>query len=185
MQSVVGVLVAEVYPILRLSHQRQSEPSPNVALCHTIADVDAFIEQYCKQREIETYRSQPRGWRSADSRPREQRREKIEKFFDGYATKRAAFGQMFLDNRSPPLWPQRGAVPDRSSRECKIVYNESLKELEIFRVIDTFTAYQELQCTLAPWLSLTSQSRKFPTRTWYPSRDSTSGVFASRPKSVG
>ena len=33
----------------------------------------------------------------------------------------------------------------KHSREYKIVYNECLKELEFFRLMDTFTAYQELQ----------------------------------------
>ena len=143
-QSVVG-FCGKVYPILRLSHQRQSAQSPNVALCYTLAEVDAFIEHHCKQREIETYRSKPRGWRFGHYWPRDQRREKFEEFFDGYATKQAAFGQLFLDSRSPILVASTWCSTGRPYRKYKIVYNDCLKELEFFRLIDTFTAYQELQ----------------------------------------
>ncbi len=145
-QFVVG-FCGKVYPILRLSHQRQSEPSPTSALCFSLSEVDAFIEHDFKQREVESYRSKPRRWRFADNWPMEQRRENFEDFFDAYATKQSAFGQMFVDNRCPIFVAStRWDISNpKSRREYKIVYNECLKELEFFRVFDTFTAYQELQ----------------------------------------
>jgi hypothetical protein len=144
---IVAGFCGEVYPILRLSHQRRSESSPSSALCYTLLEVDAFIERRFKQREIENYRSKPRRWRFADKWPRAQRREKFEEFFDTYAAKQSAFGQLFVDSRCPILvastwWDTSKA---RRNRQYKIVYNECLRELEFFRMIDTFTAYQELQ----------------------------------------
>ncbi|MGD0899843.1 MAG: hypothetical protein ABR915_18575 [Thermoguttaceae bacterium] len=143
-QIVVG-FCGKVYPILRLAHQRKSEPSPNIASCYTLSEVDAFIERHFKQREIETYRSKPRRWRFAPHWPMEQRREKFDEFFDTYAAKQSAFGQLFLDSRCPILVASTWWGAGERNREYKIVYNECLKDLEFFRVMDTFTAYQELQ----------------------------------------
>lgn len=143
-QIVVG-FCGKVYPILRLSHQRQPERSPDIALCYTVRDVDAFIEGHFRRREIETYRSKPRRWRFQNSLwPRGQRREKFEEFFAAFAEKRSAFGQIFLDNRCP-IFVASTWWDTEKGRKFKIVYNECLKELEFFRVMDTFTAYQELQ----------------------------------------
>jgi hypothetical protein len=141
-QIVVG-FCGKVYPILQLSHQRLSQPIPSTALCYTLSEVDTFIEHHFKQREIETYRSKPRRWGLAGNWPREQRRENFEEFFDSYAAKQSAFGHLFVDNRCPIL--VASTWMGRRNREYKIVYNECLKELEFFRIMNTFTAYQELQ----------------------------------------
>jgi hypothetical protein len=55
-QFVVG-FCGKVYPILRFSLQRQSDPSPTIALCYSLAEVDAFIEQHFRQRQIGAYQS--------------------------------------------------------------------------------------------------------------------------------
>jgi hypothetical protein len=110
--------------------------------------VDGFVEQHFRRREIEIYRSKPRRWRFADSVwPRNQRREKFEEFFTTFAAKRAAFSQVFIDNECPifvaSTWWDIG-----KRREYKIVYNECLKDVEFFKLIDTYTAFQELQMYL-------------------------------------
>ncbi|MGO8750882.1 MAG: hypothetical protein ACLQNE_33465 [Thermoguttaceae bacterium] len=141
-QMVAG-FCGKVYPILQLSHQRLSEPRPNIALCYRLSEVDAFVENRFKQREIEIYRLKLRGRR--EYWPVKQRREKFEEFFDIYATKQSAFGRLFLENRCPIFVASTWWGTDKGCREYKIVYNECLKELEFFRLIDTYTAYQELQ----------------------------------------
>lgn len=145
LQSVVG-FCGKVYPVLRLSYQRRSERSPETALCYSLAEVDAFIESHFRRREVEAYRSKPRGWKFMSNLwPADQRREKFEEFFTACAPKQSAFGQLFLDSGCPIFvaswWWERRPV-------YRIVYNECLKDLEFFRVIDTFTAYQELQMYL-------------------------------------
>jgi hypothetical protein len=146
MVEIVVGFCGKVYPILRLSHQRRSEPSPNTALCYTPSEVDAFIEHHFKRREIETYRSKPRRWRFASALwPRGQRREKFQEFFDTYAAKKTAFVPLFLENRCPIFVASTWWDVEQRARHYKIVYNECLKELEFFRRMDTYTAYQELQ----------------------------------------
>jgi hypothetical protein len=136
-QFVVG-FCGKVYPILRLSHSRQGEPTVKTALCYTLSDVDDFVERHFRRREIETYRSKPRRWRFADSVwPRNQRREKFEEFFVACAAKLGAFGQVFIDNRCPLFVASTWWDIGKRNREYKIVYNECLKDVEFFKLIDT------------------------------------------------
>jgi len=140
---VVG-FCGKVYPILQLSYQRRSEPNPDIALCYTLSEVDTFIEHHCKKREIEAYRSKPRRWGFEDNLwPREQRREKFDEFFGTYAAKQSTFGGLFLESGCPIF--VASSWQGKRNREYKIVYNECLKDLEFFKLIDTFTAFQELQ----------------------------------------
>ena len=143
-QSVVG-FCGKVYPILRLSHQRQSEPSPNVALCYTLAEVDAFIEHHCKQREIETYRSKPRAVEICGTIGPGTKGGRSSRSSSTATLRNKQPSASCLDSRSPILVASTWCSTGRPYRKYKIVYNECLKELEFFRLIDTFTAYQELQ----------------------------------------
>jgi hypothetical protein len=148
-QIVVG-FCGKIYPILRLSHQRPPDTNPDNAFCYTLSDVDAFVDGHFKRREIETYRSKPRRPGLADFRwDRRQRRENFKEFFDASAAKQDAFTQLFLDNRCPIFVASTWWEGDkRPPRKYKIVFNECLKELEFFKLIDTYRAYQEVQMYL-------------------------------------
>jgi hypothetical protein len=143
-QFIVG-FCGKVYPILSLSHQGRTDSKAIVDLCFTLSDVDAFIEQHFKRHEIEAYRSKPRGWRFSGSWDRGQRREKFREFFDAFAAKQSTFAETFIANQCPIFVASVSLANDRGKREFKIVYNGSLKELGFFRIMDTFTAFQELQ----------------------------------------
>jgi hypothetical protein len=147
MVQIVAGFCSKIYPILRLSHQRRADTSPDIVLCYTLSEADAFIEGHFKEREIEAYRSNARKRKFPVYRwARGQTREMFEEFFDTCAAKRTAFSQLFLDSRCPifvaSTWWEGGV---RAARKYRIVYNERLKELEFFRLIDTYTAYQEIQ----------------------------------------
>ena len=143
-QFVVG-FCGKVHPILRLSHRKSSEAKPDVALCYKLLDVDTFVERHFRHHEIEAYRSKPCRWRFPHSWSRGQRREKFAEFFDLFAARQSDFGNLFLANRCPVFVASTSWGDGNRNRECKIVYNESLKELEFFRIVDTFTAFQEIQ----------------------------------------
>ncbi len=51
-QFVVG-FCGKVYPILQLSCQPRSEPKPKTALCYSLSDVDAFVEDNFTWFQIE------------------------------------------------------------------------------------------------------------------------------------
>ena len=135
----------KVYPILRLSYQLKPESKSTSVVCFNLGDVDAFIERNYKRHEIDAYRSKPRRWRFSDSWDRGQRREKFKEFFDLFAVKQSAFAEIFIANQSPIFVASVTAGEAWRSNGYKIVFNGSLKELEFFRIVDTFTAFQELQ----------------------------------------
>ncbi len=144
-QFVVG-FCGKVYPILHLSCQRRSDPKPITEFCYTLSDVDNFVESNFKRVQVETYRSKPRRWRFAGNQwPSNQRRERFQEFFDAFAANRSTFARIFLENTCPIFVASSWWSDGKRNREYKIVYNECLKELDFFKVIDTYTAFQELQ----------------------------------------
>jgi len=152
-QSVIG-FCGKIHLLLQLSHQRQHEPHPKTALCYSLTDVDEFVEAHFRRHHVEGYRWKPRGLRRFADRcwPMEQRREEFERLFETYASKESAFGSVFLDSGCPifvaSTWWGRRGPRDGCKRQYRIVYNECLNELEFFRVMDTYTAYQEIQMFL-------------------------------------
>jgi hypothetical protein len=144
-QFVVG-FCGKVFPVLRLSHPaRQLEEKPSGVLCYTRAEVDTFVEEHFKRAEIEAYRAKPRRYGFRQYWPIGQRQAMFEEFFAACAAKQSSFGRLFLDNGCPIFVASVAPGSGRRYREYKIVYNESLKELQFYRIMDTFTAYQELQ----------------------------------------
>jgi len=136
-EHIIG-FCGKVYPAILLT-QVTSKKS---ALCYNLLEVDSFIESNCRKKEVQEYRAKTkRPWRY--SWQSHLRREVYESYFAKCAAKKDAFAEMFVEKRCP-VWI--GAVLERSWRRCigKITYNGSLKELEFFRLFDTFTAFQEI-----------------------------------------
>lgn len=148
MQSVIG-FCGKIYPLFQLSHRRPAEPRSDIALCYSLSDVDEFVEAHFRRHHVEAYRSKPRGWRFANrSWLVEQRRAEFELLFNAYASQRSAFEHLFVDSRCPIFVSSTCWDSGRHRRQYKIVYNDCLKELEFFRIMDTYTAYQEIQMFL-------------------------------------
>lgn len=148
-QHIVG-FCGRIFPVLALSPSSRLATDSGAVFCHTLADVDSWIETHCRKREIQAYLSKPRRWRLADDAwPRGQRRENFAEFFAVCAAKQSAFGSLFVDSRCPIFVASVSWVANTHGLSTfKIVYNACLKELQFFRVIDTFTAFQELQMFL-------------------------------------
>ena len=140
-QHIVG-FCGKIYPVLVLTHSA----SKKSAICHNLGEVDVFLERTCRRREIEEYRAEANPFR------RRRRwlddsfhspRSAFEKHFAECVQKRDAFIEMFFEKQCP-VWI--GTVLDvwRRARNGRIVYNGSLKELEFFRLFDTYRAFQEI-----------------------------------------
>jgi hypothetical protein len=128
----------KVYPAILLTQVTSNKS----ALCYNLLEVDAFIESNYRKREVQEYRAKTkRPWRY--SWQSNLRREVYESFFTQCAAKKDAFAEMFVEKQCP-VWI--GTVLERAWRRCtgKITYNGSLKELEFFRLCDTYTAFQEI-----------------------------------------
>ena len=96
-------------------------------------------------KKVEEYRTKAKyrwRWRYL---PADFRRDAIQKYFGECATKRDSFAEMFLEKGCPVFvgtveasWRWGG------KNDGKIVYNACLKDLEFFRLFDTYTAFQEI-----------------------------------------
>jgi hypothetical protein len=136
-EHIVG-FCGKVYPAVMLTRLA----SKKSAICYNLAEVDSFFENNCSKRELEEYRAKVKrrwgyGWQSYFCR------EAFEKHFAVCAERKDAFVEMFIEKRCP-VWI--GTVLEYSwrKRTGKIVYNASLKDLEFFRLFDTYTAFQEI-----------------------------------------
>jgi hypothetical protein len=136
-EHIIG-FCGKIYPAVVLTHVA-SEKS---AVCYNIQEVDSFFENNYRRKEVEKYRSTRKrrwghGWQSQFCR------DAFEKYFTACAERRDAFVEMFREKRCP-VWI--GTVLEASwrNRTGKIVYNDSLKNLEFFRLFDTYSAFQEI-----------------------------------------
>ncbi len=140
-QHIVG-FCGKIYPVMALTHTA----SRKSAICHDLGEVDSFLEGTCRKREMEAYRAEAnpywhrRRWLDDSLHSF---RSKFEKHFTECTKKKDAFVAMFIEKQCP-VWI--GTVLDmwRRGANGKIVYNGSLKELEFFRLFDTFRAFQEI-----------------------------------------
>jgi hypothetical protein len=136
-EHIIG-FCGKVYPAVVLTY----EASKKSAICHNLKEVDSFVENNYRKKEVEKYRGTRRrdwglGWQS------EFRRDAFEKYFTECAKKNDDFVEMFREKRCP-VWV--GTVLETSWRKHtgKIAYNDSLKDLEFFRLFDTYSAFQEI-----------------------------------------
>jgi hypothetical protein len=140
-QHIVG-FCGKIYPVLVLTHAA----STKTAICHNLGEVDAFLEDTCRKREMQEYRAEASPYRRRRRWLDDCPRIAFEKHFAECLQEKDAFVEMFIEKQCPVLI---GTVLDvsrrgRRARKGKIVYNGSLKELEFFRLFDTYKAFQEI-----------------------------------------
>lgn len=145
-QYIVG-FCGRIYPVLHL-HQTSWNYATVEAVCHTLVEVDAFIESHYRDKEIEEYKTKlkRRHWRMRywDSNLT---RTSFEKFFNKCEEQKDAFAQMFLDHQCPvfvahcqrPRW-----LGFKRWVEGEITWNGSLREHQFVRLFDPYTAFQEI-----------------------------------------
>ena len=119
----------------------QKDKLVDSAFCYDIDSMDKFIEKHCKKRQIEVWRGEPDGWRGAKYYWSKQtydiyyRRANFVKAFKQAEERRGmskhSFTKRFQDNQVPIF--------------VNNVLNACLKDYEFYKVMDPYTAYQELQ----------------------------------------
>ena len=141
-ETIIG-FCGKIYPVIELAashspHQRKGE-----VLCHTLADVDAFVEANFKKKEIEGYK-QTKGsiriWR------RYSRRMYFEEWFEECRRKQDIFRNWFIDLRCPIFTVER---PGGSRGESKMVLNARLTDRKFYKLVDTYSAFQEISSFVA------------------------------------
>lgn len=129
-QHIVG-FCGRIYPVLVLIENATSA----TAVCHTIDDVDTFVEVNYSQRAFRQYKG--------DFGPGCVYRTDIQRHFAECGARTHSFGTMFAEKRCP-IFVGTGHQRRYGVSGGTIVYNSCLRQLEFFRLVDTYTAFQEI-----------------------------------------
>jgi hypothetical protein len=136
-QYIVG-FCGKIYPVVELT----PDDVDRATICYGVDEVDDFVARNFRKKAAEEY------WAKTSARQRrhwnrESPRDSFAKYFTECAEKKDAFGEIFLARHCPVFigipTPRRW-----KTTAGKIIYNACLKDLEFFRLIDTFTAFQEI-----------------------------------------
>jgi hypothetical protein len=136
--NVIG-FCGRVVPVLTIHHPSQWTITP--VLCYSVADVDAFVETHFKKFLVERYYAAKRRsyW---SERWRYTSHKMLEEFFDECAAQQNQYEHLFCENRCPVF----------VYRECRaghiLTYNGCLKDMQFYRLVDSYTAFQEIQMYL-------------------------------------
>ena len=136
--NVVG-FCGRVVPVLTVHHPSQYDVPE--ALCYSVADVDAFVETHFKKRIVERYYAgkQQTYWHE---RWRYTTHKTLENFFNECDAQANKYEHLFRENHCPVF----------VYRECRVghilTYNGCLKDMQFYRLVDPYTAFQEIQMYL-------------------------------------
>ena len=124
----------KVYGLIKLKKLNSDDEVVSSVICYNIDEVDAFVEANSKKKQLEYYNSKQGGWwwrgrfRGLNF---EAKRADFAKYFKKFEEERDKHEKFFLDNNTP-IFVNR-------------TINASLKKLEFYRIMDPYTAYQEIQ----------------------------------------
>lgn len=156
---VVG-FCGKVYPILNMHLERSSGDQFN-ATCFNMEETEAFMVQALKKRDFENYESNHKSaaWRRRSGGVLSGRNRKVYKeFWQKWGEKQNAFQNLFDEQKVPLFVADYGTNPYHDSRR-KITFNGCLKEVEFFRIVEPFTAFQELSMY---WGNVAQPNRPIP-----------------------
>jgi hypothetical protein len=123
----------KVYPVLQLATNRTK--AEDKVFAYSVDDVDNFVLANYKEREIEAYLS--KAW--DNHWPQTDRHNKFATFFEEAKKVESNYVHVFQEYKTP-IW-----VYDFFRKSNKrLILNAPLKQLEFFRIMDAYTAYQEL-----------------------------------------
>lgn len=135
--TIVVVFCGKIYPCLEISVVDKTYPfiTKNTHYCYTFEQVESLYKEHLSKKELKSF-YEPRTRRRRWSRwRRDTLIESMKKFFSLSGT--ADNGLMdFHHDREVPV-----AVLEF---DHFVTYNPCLKDIQFFRIMDSFTAYQEL-----------------------------------------
>lgn len=128
---VVG-FCGHIHPVLKILKPGDLRVKPTY--CYLLEEVNAFVEQHYHPLIVERYyASRRRSYWS--ERWRYTSHDSLRAFFE--EARQRAGDYLYLFDKGPVFRCHEG-------RETTTTYNASLKEVEFFRLIDPYTAYQEI-----------------------------------------
>jgi hypothetical protein len=112
-------------------------------MCHTIADVDAFMTKFLNEKQLEAYhggkksRTSSFGWN----------RFSYERFYENFEKAKDTHKKLFEENRSPIFVSTR--MGRDSNGPFTITFNALLRKYDFARVKDPYTAFQDIRMYLS------------------------------------
>ncbi len=130
-QHIIG-FCGRIFPMLEMHGCVRNVPISKK--CFTIEEVDAFVAEYADTRQKDSYygKNGRRWWRGYGKR-----RSEFAKYFEHCEKKQNSYAEMFIDKRCPVFVATH-------NRNSQIVYNELLRPYDFVRIIDPYTAFQEI-----------------------------------------
>jgi hypothetical protein len=156
-QYMIG-FCGRMYPVLELNEpgkghmlENSKEARASRVYCYKIEDVDNFVRK-----------NYPKQWDDYDSKgyvkrlqwSHHQRRSDFLKFFEACDRSKDQYGKWFEDERAPILLGH--CRTKRGKTKSVIKYNTELRPFDFMRVMDPYTAFQEISM----WLGNQAEPRK-------------------------
>jgi len=136
---VVG-FCGKIYPIIEMHKDKfGSWNKPVQAFCYTKEEVDQFVQENYKENIVRAYHGNGHHREIDRLWPRWVREDKYAEHFQWFADRQDAFADMFVEKGQPIFIAKMTRFGEKS-----LIWNGCLKEVEFFRIFDTYTAFQEL-----------------------------------------
>lgn len=149
---VVG-FCGKIYPVIKLAVWVPGQDAE--AFCFNLEQVDKFIEANFHKREVESYHKFSRRvkgyWNRRNAWRNEVSRATFQKCFEEFAEKQDAYADFFERKKCP--------IFVRDYRQGIITYHACLRELEFYRLIEPYIAFQELSMC---WGGMAQPNRPIP-----------------------
>lgn len=120
----------------------ETRDETNKAICFNVAEVDTFVEANWKKKNVEAWRNRKKYYWECKDWQSSRRREAIEFFEKMKELQNKDHNQLFQDNHAP-IFTITGITSKRA--KSTITYHAQLKPYEFYRIMDPYTAFQELQ----------------------------------------
>jgi len=140
----------KVYPLLKVTDVVENAQQPE-AFCYTASNVNEFIESNYKEKEIEAYYNNKAYFYYKSPFPL--KCKTVKEYFEEYAKSQNVYQYMFEKYNCPIFLAKYGRTYLNTKN---FIINPRLNEYEFFRVLDPYTAFQELFM----WMSNQAQPRK-------------------------
>jgi hypothetical protein len=135
----------QLYPLVEIQRNEQERYTKH---CYSIEQVDAWIVEHCSLKEQDIYKGKPYYEKHAVRRnwPVDGHRSEFIKYFDNCQAQEQFVGPI-LEKYNVPLFIAENQWHNYK-QETLITLNGSLKEVEFYRVFDTYRTYQEISMYL-------------------------------------
>lgn len=160
---IVG-FCGKIYPVLQLNKSGVSHFDQKPVFCHTLEDVDEFVEKNFSAKQVDSYKK-PKKYQWRDKNSIAATHKGMAKFFEECRLAQDSHQDIFINNGCPVFiadykhnWKNNDEIvyhgrredPERPDDEPKVVKRTSycgnvcLKDLEFYRVVPVNQAFQEI-----------------------------------------